>query len=377
MCNFVTCNTDKILKQFWEIEKVEATQKMSVEETKCEEHFQKTHLRQETGRYSVSFPFKEERPTLGDSEQMAFRRLQALERRLEKDSYIRTQYNDFIKEYENKHHMSEVSTTEECYYIPHHCVIRESSETTKLRVVYEASAKSSNNKSLNEQICVGPKIQDDIFEILLRFRTWKIAISADLEKMFRQISMNSEDRRWQRILWKSSPELPVKEYELNTVTYGTTSDPYLATRTLKQLSIDEREHFPEESTVAERDFYVDDLMTGRDEGQEAVYLCQQLTEMLNKGQFYLRKWISNDRTVISALQQSESTDNHYIKVSDLTKALGLNWNTKEDVFYFVLCKFSNQPPTKRTVFSDIAPLFDPLGWLAPVTIKAKMILQRL
>ncbi|XP_023223405.1 uncharacterized protein LOC111624721 [Centruroides sculpturatus] len=377
ICNFVTCNTDKILKQFWEIEEVEATQKMSAEETKCEEHFQKTHRRQENGRYSVSFPFREERPTLGDSKQMAFRRLQALERRLEKDPYIRTQYNDFMKEYENKHHMSEVSTTEECYYIPHHCVIRESSETTKLRVVFDASAKSSNNKSLNEQICVGPKIQDDIFEILLRFRTWKIAISADIEKMFRQISMNNEDRRWQRILWRSSPELPVKEYELNTVTYGTTSGPYLATRTLKQLSIDEREHFPEASTVVERDFYVDDLMTGRDEGQEAVYLCQQLTEMLNKGQFYLRKWISNDRTVISALQQSESTDNHHIKVSDLTKALGLNWNTKEDIFYFVLCKFSSQPPTKRTVISDIARLFDPLGWLAPVTIKAKMMLQRL
>ncbi|XP_023221565.1 uncharacterized protein LOC111623276 [Centruroides sculpturatus] len=220
---------------------------MSAEETKCEEHFQKTHRRQETGRYSVSFPFKEEKPTLGDSKQMAFRRLQALERRLEKDPHIRTQYNDFMKEYENKHHMSEVSTTEECYYIPRHCVIRECSETTKLRVVFDASAKSSNNKSLNEQICVGPKIQDDIFEIFLRFRTWKIAISADIEKMFRQISMNNEDRRWQR--------------------------------------------FPEASTVVERDFYVDDLMTGTDEGQEAVYLCQQLTEMLNKGQFYLRKWI--------------------------------------------------------------------------------------
>ncbi|XP_023233085.1 uncharacterized protein LOC111632789 [Centruroides sculpturatus] len=127
--------------------------------------------------------------------------------------------------------------------------------------------------------------------------------------------------------------------------------------------------------MVERDFYVNDLMTGKDEGQGAVYLFQQLTEMLNKGQFYFRKLISNDRTVTSALQQSESTDYHHIKVSELTKALGFNWSTKEDIVYFVLCKFSSQPPTKRTVISDIARLFDPLGWLAPVTIKAKMMLQ--
>ncbi|GFY32209.1 integrase catalytic domain-containing protein [Trichonephila clavipes] len=125
------------------------------------------------------------------------------------------------------------------YYLPHHAVLRDS-RTTKLRVVFDASAKSTSGYSLNDILMVGPRVQRDVYPILVSFRTFQIAVCADLEKMFRQIWISSEDTNWQRILWRDNPKETVKEYRLTTVTYGTSCAPYLSTRTLTQLAFDER-----------------------------------------------------------------------------------------------------------------------------------------
>lgn len=133
--------------------------------------------------------------------------------------------------------------TSETFYPPHHWVIREESISTKLRVVFNGSAKSSNSVSLNEALYFGPKLQPDIFKILLNFRTFPIALSADIEKMYRQICVHSEDADFQGIIWRSDPKQPLSR--LQTVTYGTSCAPYLAIRTLHQLAADEMTTSPE------------------------------------------------------------------------------------------------------------------------------------
>ncbi|GFY46640.1 DUF1758 domain-containing protein [Trichonephila inaurata madagascariensis] len=216
----------------------------------------------------------------------------------------------------------------EAYYLPHHAVLRDSSTTTKLRVVFDASAKSTSGYSLNDLLMVGPRMKRDVYPILLSFRTFQIAVCTDLEKMFRQIKISSEDTNWQRILWRDNPKEPVKEYRLTTVTYGTSYAPYLSTRTLTQLALDERERYSLASFATLHHFYVDDLLSGAATKKEAVELVWQLKEMMRKGSFNLRKWQSNSEVI------KEVPENQNLKVvqnDEEIKILGIQWNPKSDL----------------------------------------------
>ena len=103
-----------------------------------------------------------------------------------------------------------------CYFLPHHAVFKETSTTTKTRVVFDGSAKTSNGLSLNDILQVGPTVQPDLYSIVLRFRTYQVCFTADITKMYRQITVHSQDRDLQRILWRYSTEEPIQEYQLNT-----------------------------------------------------------------------------------------------------------------------------------------------------------------
>ncbi|GFW27197.1 DUF1758 domain-containing protein [Trichonephila clavipes] len=146
--------------------------------------------------------------------------------------------------------------------LPHHGVVRDTSCTTKLRVVFDASSKTSSGLSLNDLLMVGPRVQPELFPILIQFRILSVAICADVEKMFCQIKVHEEDVDWQRILWRDSPTEPIREYCLTTVTYGTPSAPFLSTRTLRQLAIDEQENYPAALRATLSHVYVDDLLSG-------------------------------------------------------------------------------------------------------------------
>ena len=197
-----------------------------------------------------------------------------MERKLERDPVLKKGYQDFMHEYEVSGDMTELSSERSksntpTYYLPHHAVMKPDSTTTKIRVVFDGSSKTSSGLSLNEVQHVGPTIQDDLFSIALRFRKHKIVLSADIAKMYRRIYVNEEQRGLQRILWRTDSSQPVKVYELNTVTYGTASAPYLATRCLRQLGEENKENHPIASKVIISDFYVDDLLTGADTIDEA------------------------------------------------------------------------------------------------------------
>ena len=154
-------------------------------------------------------------------------------------------------------------------YLPHHFVLKDSS-TTKLRVVFDASAKTSSGVSLNDKLLVGPKLQDDLVPLLIRFRTHQVALCADVAKMYRQVRVCQEDADYQRIVWRENSSEQISDFRLVTVTYGTASAPYLSTRVLQQIAIDEGEAYPLAARVVERDFYVDDYVSGASSVEEAV-----------------------------------------------------------------------------------------------------------
>ncbi|GFR19335.1 DUF1758 domain-containing protein [Trichonephila clavata] len=175
--------------------------------------------------------------------------------------------------------------------------------TTKLRVVFDASSKTSSGLCLNDLLMVGPRVQPELFPILIQFRIFNVAICSDVEKMFRQIKIHEEDVDWQRILWRDSPTKPIKEYRLTTVTYGTSSAPFLSMRTLRQLAIDEQEIYPAASRATFCNFYADDLLSGSATRKGAIQLVSELQEMMKRGGFSLRKWVSNDPEALANIPE--------------------------------------------------------------------------
>ncbi|XP_043485408.1 uncharacterized protein LOC122513207 [Polistes fuscatus] len=224
---------------------------------------------------------------------------------------------------------------------------------------------------------VGPTIQEDLFALLVRFRSHAIAITADIAKMYRQIIIDPRDRKYQTILWRRQESDPVKTYRLNTVTYGTASASFLATRTLHQLASDEFNRFPRAAIALKEDFYVDDLLTGARTVREAKQVRDELISITAGTGMHLRQWASNCAEILKDL---DTADNNIINLdsSGTIKTLGVNWNAAEDnIGYTVKRAADPSKVTKRVILSEISQLFDPLGLLGPVVINAKMMMQRL
>ncbi|GFX89048.1 integrase catalytic domain-containing protein [Trichonephila clavipes] len=185
------------------------------------------------------------------------------------------------------------------------------------------------------------------------------------------IWINPDQCILQRILWRENMDEPIKTFELSTVTYGTTSAPFLATRTLKQLALDEAENFPLGSSVVMSDMYIDDVLTGAQTLLEAKELKNQLINIFAKGGMVLHKWCGINTELIEVSENYDFSDSSEIKV------LGVYWNPKHDCFSFRVKIDLHELNTKRDVLSTIARIYDPLGILGPVVTKAKIFLQNL
>ncbi|XP_068972383.1 uncharacterized protein [Bombus flavifrons] len=359
------------LARFWEIDEGPPTVHTSEVERQCEEHFRNHVQRNNEGRYIVALPFNETTPSLGSSKAMAMKRLTSLCRRFQRDKQFEADYHAVIQEYLELGHMTKITTdhyTDDGYFLTHHGVIKESSQTTKLRVVFDGSAPTTTGVSLNDVLHTGPKLQDDLFFILLRFRSHQYVITGDVEKMYRQFLVRPEDRKFQQILWRNS-DGRVDTYQLNTVTFGLSAAPYLAIRCLRQLADDEGHRYPRAATVLRRDFYVDDLLTGVDTRGEARSLRTELTELLKLAGLNIRKWASNDRELLRGLSEQDINDKLLLGESQTFKTLGVIWNSFDDsILYSVKINPTASRVTKRTISSEIAKIYDPLGLLAPVIL---------
>ncbi|XP_058839416.1 uncharacterized protein LOC131694916 [Topomyia yanbarensis] len=382
-----TIDLQEMIARFWELETCHVNRTHSVEETACEDLFNKTTFRDQNGKFVVTLPRKEhviER--LGESRNIAMKRFIGLEKRFSINSALKAMYKEFIHEYILMGHMKEVNADQSCtdpvYYMPHHAVLRPDSTTTKLRVVFDASCRTSTGVSLNDALMVGPVVQDDLMSTILRFRRHRIAVIADVAKMYRMVQVQEVDKHLQRILWRDTPEEPIKTFELQTVTYGTASAPYLATRCLKKLGEDSVLTHPIAARVVQEDFYVDDMLSGADSTSEAKMLVTEVMQLTDSAGFILRKWNSNSTALLSNLPRHLCDERSVLELDSSTstvKTLGLRWDTSTDEFCFTFPEWrsSSTAITKRSIHSDAACLFDPLGLVGPVVVQAKIFIQKL
>lgn len=355
----------EMIKKLWETEEIPETSRRTKEEENCETIFVQQHERDQYGRYIVKIPFNDKIIELGRSKKMAIHQFFAMEKRMKKNKEFADKYKLFMLEYETLGHMSQIWEIKESgYYTPHHGVL----SANKFRVVFNASAKTTSGFSLNETQMIGEKLQPDLFKILMHFRQFKIGITADIEKMYRQVLVNQKDRKYQKILWRPDENEPIKVYQLNTVTYGHSCAPHCAIRALIQCANDHEQQFAKGARLVKECFYVDDLLTGANNMNEANEIKRELTSLLSKGRFKITKWKTN------GIQE-----NIEFKETDQPSVLGLYWNLSKDVFFYKLRDNNTNEViwTKRKILSKIGKLYDPNGYLGPIIMKGKIIIQEL
>jgi len=130
-----------------------------------------------------------------------------------------------------------------------------------------------------------------------------VCFTADITKIYRQINVHQQDRDLQRILWRYSSDETTQEYNLTTVTYGTSSAPYLTTRCLKKRADDNKCQHPRAAHILSNDFYVDDLLSGTSTIEDAINVEQEISTLLQIAGFTLRKWALNHSTFLDTCQR--------------------------------------------------------------------------
>ena len=375
-----------LVKAFWDSEQPEdQTPSPSILEKEVEEHYQSTTTySEETQSYTVDLPKSEVITSLGESHGMAHSRFLANESSIRRRG-IYDKYQAVVQEYVDLGHSELVPPDEPepavSFYMPMHCVLKESSSTTKLRVVFDGSAATSTGVSLNAALQVGPQLQPTLGTIVMKFRSYPVALSADISKMYRAIELSPKDSDLHRFLWRPTPDVPIQVYRMRRVTFGISASPYLAIRTLLQTSEDHGQTHPEVQSHISSSFYVDDFLGGASTPSKAITLLQDMREVLSKGSFDLCKWRSSSPSVLKKLPDSliepslikRDTAAH---ATTHSKALGLEWDSAEDLMAPSIVVSPVYKPTKRGIISDVSKSYDILGWIAPTTLLMKLLFQQ-
>ena len=363
---------DEILRRFWDVEEQPGDfSKLSTEERVVVKHFEQCHSRSSDGRFIVPLPKKTPAPLIGESLSQAVRRFRSLERSL----HFKNQFHELsavMDEYFKENHAELVPTadlekpTNKVFYLPLQVVRKESSSTTKLRAVFDASAASSSGTSLNDTLLVGPTVHSSLVSVLLRFRLHHVALTADVSRMYRAILLDPPDKDLHRFVWRSSPSEPLRGYRMNRITFGVAASSYAANMAIKRNAIDLALQFPMAAEAVHQSFYVDNALTGADSVEDAISLQKQLQELFTRGGFTLRKWNSSNPSVLRHIPTELKDTQMQCTLPDATeytKMLGIEWNTVTDHFRLTIGPLPPQTTlTKRALISDVSKVFDVFGW---------------
>lgn len=373
--------SDADLRRFWDLETVGVKPKEVVEsysDTRVHKEFEST-VQFVDDRYEVTLPWKDEfaKERLMNNEGSARKRLSKLMIKLDKDKELKKEYQKVFDSYESDLIVEEVPSEEisgvsPVYYMPHRPVVKLSSTSTKVRPVFDASATGYNGVSLNDCLLSGPSLNPDLVEVLIRFRRWPFALTADIAKAFLQVTVQRNDRDVHRFLLPRE-DGTVRHMRFTRVPFGNTASPFLLNATIKH----HLNKYPETSVVQElkSEMYTDNWLSGADSVVEASEKFCEARSILADASMDLTKLVSN-----SLLITSKSHDQYFISGDEPNTVLGLKWCNSQDTFSFVGINPNTSvevASTKRSILSVIAKIFDPLGLISPFVMYGKILFQEL
>ena len=336
------------------------------------------------GYVTMPLPFRS-KPFKNKSYDTALTRFAGLLKKFRKSLCYEKQYKAFIDDILAKNEAELVPlhdrNNSDTWYIPHFGVFHPK-KPEKIRIVFDGSAKTEG-KSLNDFLLQGPDQLNSLLGILLRFRQKPVAITCDIERMFHQFRVAPEHRDYFRFLWFDN-EGSVVPYRMKVHLFGATSSPACATYGLRYLARryeDDKDIDESATQFITKNFYVDDGLLSVSSHKEASKVIKDAVKICNHGNVRLHKWLSNKPEVMMEIPRSEqakSMEGLDLQFDNLPteRTLGVLWNAEIDCFQFEV-RLKEKPDTRRGILSNVASIFDPLGLIAPVTLKGKQVLQEL
>ncbi|CAO4372957.1 unnamed protein product [Caenorhabditis nigoni] len=369
-----TDTTKGVLESFWKMEHFGIVdQPKTKEEVDAEKFFKDTTTREADGRYTVRLPYRDQEP-IPDNRHLAFFRLQGTLRRLKKDQKFLEQYNKIFEEQLESGFIELVKHEEQAdgrviHYLAHHPIIKESSKSTKVRIVFDGSARHKKNaRSLNDSLHTGESLLPEIAGVMLRNRKPPILISADIQKAFLQLNLHLQDRDATRFLW-IQPDGTIICFRYKMVPFGLKSSPFLLNSVIKEHLAKYDCQFAREM---ERSIYVDNVYVGVDTKEEAEQFYRTSKQIFADAKMNLCQYNCNNEHSNNFFEKMEKS-----RESEDQKLLGTQWNTRTDVIILQLPKMKTGIISKRTVLKTVASCYDPLGFLTPATLQGKLFFQEL
>ncbi|KAM4019382.1 uncharacterized protein ACNLHF_000087 [Anomaloglossus baeobatrachus] len=337
-----------------------------------------------TNHWVSPLPFRSTRVRLPNNRAQAQTRFNSLQRSMSSKPEMREHIVAFMDKIFRNNHAEPapfLKKNEECWYLPSFGVYHPR-KPNQIRVVFDSSAKHEG-VSLNDVLLTGPNLTNNLVGVLLRFRKELVAITADIEQMFHCFLVREDHRNFLRFLWYKDNDTnkEMVEYRMRVHVFGNSPSPAVATYGLRRTALEgESEYGTDARGFVEKDFYVDDGLKSLPTEEEAIDLLKRTQGMLSQAKLRLHKIASNSLTVMRAFESGDHAPG--FKDIDLgldsppvQRSLGIRWDLAADSFGFqVSC--SDKPFTKRGVLSIVNSLFDPLGFVAPITIQGKSLLRQ-
>ncbi|XP_038153297.1 uncharacterized protein LOC119791326 [Cyprinodon tularosa] len=339
----------------------------------------------EDNSWVAPLPFRQPRPRLPNNRSQAVDRLSSLRRSFNKKPEMKDHFMSFMEKIFQNGHAEEappLEKDEECWFLPSFGVYHPK-KPGQIRVVFDSSAQHKG-VSLNQVLLTGPDLNNSLLGVLIRFRKDSIAITGDIQQMFHCFVVRPDDRNFLRFLWYRDNilENDITEYRMKVHVFGNSPSPAVAIHCLRRAAEEgEREFGKDARHFVERDFYVDDGLKSLPTTGAAIDLLKRTQSMLACSNLRLHKIASNSREVMEAFP----VEDHASDLKDLDlgvdslpiqRSLGLCWDLKTDTFLFKV-EEEKKPFTRRGVLSTVNSLYDPLGFVAPVTIQGKALLREL
>lgn len=329
------------------------------------------------GHYTLPIPWREGRPSFPNNKHSAMHRLSSLKKKLDRtDMYEK--YSQSVQKFIDCGYAERVPEEElqvsdgSVWFLPHHGVVNEA-KPGKIRVVFDCAA-TQNGISLNNQCHQGPDLNNKLISVLLKFRLYSYALTADVEAMYMQVKIPDKDRNSLRFLWYDNGS--ITQYRMTSHLFGgvwcASSSTYALRRTLEDCLTSDLIR----DTIL-KSFYVDDLLKSLMSIPEVRQVIYGSKEVLAHGGFNLVQFVVNVAAVLEEIPQSDrATAVKEIMPEMSSKALGIKWEVCEDTFYYVSKTVSyTGKVTRRIMLSQVASMYDPLGCIGPIVHLGKVLFQ--
>ena len=386
-------DTKKALERLWNAEHPDTAARLrnqtpdtprTPSEQRAESLFDESRKRLPDGRYQVGLLWKDN-SHLPSNYRQALQAFYNLERQMQRHPDMQTQFVNTIKDWMNKKIATYASSTDPIQYvIPTFFVVRLDKVTTSYRLVVDG-ARKFNGTCINDKLLAGPKLIQNVFDVLVRFRQGSHAFTCDIHAMYLNVKVAPEDHKFLNIFFREHPSHPLKVVQLTSHPFGLSSSPYVAMRVVQKHAHERREQYPLTQTTVQKCAIVDDFIVSGDSADALQKTREQLQQLLAEIQMPLHKMASNHPGILTGIEPEKIAKAKTMGEDDTVdpdstmptiKTLGITWNSHADIL-----AVNYQPRhadgvfTLRKVVSEGGRYYDPLGLTLPVIMTCRILQQ--